>query len=570
MKTLSVLLLSALFFILPARCATITWTNTAGGYWSDATNWSPNLVPGAADTAVLPSAASNGAALDMTVTLQNLILNGGVLGTTEYSYDTLTVSGEINWTNGTLGCVVTNNGVTTLAGGDGVNYSLLAFFYNAGTFNLLSGNLLVNYCGANSGGFENASNALVDFQGDSSIDVSSNQFGLCSPPFSNEGVIRKSGGSGTSFLYVPADNSGILDAQSGTLSLNGGGTVNGTLQSEGTGAFVLASNIYGNAPLILNGNLAATNAFLEGANLVGNGTISGVLTWVSGSLVSGSSGLIVEPTGVLVLAGTNGGDYSLNAALYNLGTVKLVSGNLLINYCGSAFGELINDPTGLVDIQNDVAVVSTCGGEIVNQGTFRKSGGTGTSDIGAYLNNSSGLIDAQSGVIALTNNYDLTDGSVNIGVNSLTSYGHISLAGTSPLSGALNLDLNNGYIPANGNAFPIMTYTTDSGTFNPLNIPPWINWQTNYGPTSLTLTVVNLQGQPVLAAPVIPPSGQLTFQFAGNPKASYSVLAATNLLVPLTNWTVIGSATLVSNDLFQFVDTQPRTNSERFYRLSSQ
>ena len=81
-----------------------------------AANWYPNQVPGANDTAVIPLAATNGAALDMTATVQNLVLVGGNLGTTGYSYDTLTVNGQINWTNGILGCATTNNGVLTLAG----------------------------------------------------------------------------------------------------------------------------------------------------------------------------------------------------------------------------------------------------------------------------------------------------------------------------------------------------------------------------------------------------------------------------------------------------------------------
>jgi hypothetical protein len=34
-----------------ARPATVDWTNTLGGDWSQAQNWTPNIVPGAADSA---------------------------------------------------------------------------------------------------------------------------------------------------------------------------------------------------------------------------------------------------------------------------------------------------------------------------------------------------------------------------------------------------------------------------------------------------------------------------------------------------------------------------------------
>jgi hypothetical protein len=560
--------LFTLFTVLSIHAAAITWTNTMAGYWSVAANWNPNRVPGAADTAVLPIAASNGAALDATITVQNLVLNGGNLYNTGYSYDTLTVNGELDWTNGILGCEITNNGVITLAGTNGVDYSLTAYLYNAGAFNIISGNLLINYCGNNSGSLDNAPGALVNIENDANIDISSNQFGFCNPPFSNEGIIRKSGGSGTTSLYPALNNSGAVDAQTGVISFNGGGTLDGTLQSEGNGALVLASNIY-NTVLVLDGNLSSPNAFLEGANLAGVGTINGTLTWIAGSFAAGSSGLTIGTNGVMILAGTNGGDYSLNVALYNNGTFKLVSGNLLINYCGSAFGEFFNEPGGLVDFQNDVSIVASCGGQLINRGIVRKSGDLGTSDIGAPFDNTGGTLDAQFGTIALTNSYNLAGGALNIGIGSPTSYGQVYLAGNPALTGALSVNINGGPL-TNGNAFPVVTYASASGAFSPVTLPPWINWQTNYGPTALTLTVVNLEGQPVLEPAALPGAVQLFgLEFTGNPNATYSILATTNLIVPLTNWTVLGSAILVSNDLFEFVDTQTKNYPQRFYRLSS-
>jgi hypothetical protein len=504
----------------------------------------------------------------MTATVQNLILDGGNLTTTGYSYDTLTVNGQINWTNGILGCVTTNNGVMTLAGTNGVDYTLAYPLYNAGTFNLVSGNLLINYCGYNSGQLFNLPGAALDLQHDASIDISSNNFGLCNPYFSNAGTLRKSGGTGTSYFYAPLYNSGTVDAQTGTISFNGGGDLNGTLQSEGSGKLALATNIY-NTGLALDGNLTSTNAVLAGADLVGSGSISGVLTWTSGMFAAGDGVLTVGTNGVLILAGASGVDYSLSGVLYNKGTVNLVSGNLLINYCGSGAGELINDPGGLLDIENDVSIDSPCNGQLINQGTVRKSGGSGTSDIGAYFSNGSGILDAETGTIGLTNNYSLTGGALNFGIGSLSGYGRIYLAGNPVLSGTMSVSLNNGYAPTNGSVFPLLSYGSASGVFNPLELPAWINWQTNYGVTALTLTVSNLNGRPILAGTVITAPGQFSFQFAGNPNASYSVLATTNLTTPLIDWTVLGAATLISNDLFQYIDAHTTNYPQRFYRLSS-
>lgn len=339
---------------------------------------------------------------------------------------------------------------------------------------------------------------------------------------------------------------------------------------EGTGALLFGTNIYGgNNALTFDGRLTSTNAFLNGVNLVGTGTNYGVLTWISGSLAQGDGAPTIAPQGVLVLAGSNGVDYALSAALYNAGTIKMVSGNLPLNFCGSGKGGIINEPGGLVDIEADVSIDSPCDGQINNEGIVRKSGGTGTTDIGAFFNNGAGILDAQTGAIGLTNNYNLTGGTLNFGISSLASYGRIYLSSIDALSGNLSVNLNNGYAPTNGNAFPLVTYASEHGAFTGMTLPAWINWLTSYSSTTLTLTVSNLDGRPVLAAAPIPAPGQFSLQFAGNPNGSYSLLATTNLALPVADWTVLGPATLISNDLFGFVDQHTTNDPCRFYMLRS-
>jgi hypothetical protein len=64
-------------------------------------------------------------------------------------------------------------------------------------------------------------------------------------------------------------------------------------------------------------------------------------------------------------------------------------------------------------------------------------------------------------------------------------------------------------------------------------------------------------------------NGGVTIQFAGTPKTGYSVLATTDLSLPLANWTVLGQATEYASGLFQFVDTKTSNNSQHFYRVKS-
>jgi hypothetical protein len=67
-----IFLISSPILRLPA--ATITWTNTLGGNWNVASNWSPNAVPGATDTANITTAGSYSVALNANATVAALTL----------------------------------------------------------------------------------------------------------------------------------------------------------------------------------------------------------------------------------------------------------------------------------------------------------------------------------------------------------------------------------------------------------------------------------------------------------------------------------------------------------------
>lgn len=80
------------------------------------------------------------------------------------------------------------------------------------------------------------------------------------------------------------------------------------------------------------------------------------------------------------------------------------------------------------------------------------------------------------------------------------------------------------------------------------------------------------------AAIVLPPiltdwkmlgNGVFQFAFSNDVDASFTVLSTTNLSVPLSNWTVVGTPTNIAPGLFQFT-TQPTANDpHRFYGIRS-
>jgi hypothetical protein len=64
-------------------------------------------------------------------------------------------------------------------------------------------------------------------------------------------------------------------------------------------------------------------------------------------------------------------------------------------------------------------------------------------------------------------------------------------------------------------------------------------------------------------------NGVVQFAFTNTSNAYFEVLSATNLSLPLSNWTVVGTASNIGSDMFQFT-SPPTTNSkQRFYSVRS-
>ena len=365
------LLTLACLAVVSTRAATVTWINTAGGSWGVAANWSPHQIPGAADTALITANGTYGVTLSGNVKVGNLTL-GGASGqqtlTTGGNTLTLnqaaiinsnglvqlnggellgnvTLSGQLNWTAGQLGdsdtaLTVATNGMLVLAGTMGTDYTLGEYLTNAGTINLQSGNLLIDYNNW-AGDLINLPGGLVDIQADVSIDDSADIDDL---GFVNEGTARKSGGTGVTAINSVFNNTGTLLAQTGTLQLNHGGDLGGNFQTA-TGAAInvnsgdfLGSGVWAGTvnwspgTADLTGTLlVATNGVLNvgGGDLTVAALVAGTLNWTGGTLATNGS-LTVATNGVLNI----GANLTLQGPLTNNGTVNWQGGYLLLNYDG--------------------------------------------------------------------------------------------------------------------------------------------------------------------------------------------------------------------------------------------
>lgn len=145
---------------------------------------------------------------------------------------------------------------------------------------------------------------------------------------------------------------------------------------------------------------------------------------------------------------------------------------------------------------------------------------------------------------------------------------------------------------AGHNQLPLVVPATANltGVFYPTSDQPWLTINSATGgmvDIGFTATTTNRTGHvTVLGVPitvtqnvsVTPPiltgitllsNGQLQFGFTNNPNASFTVLASTNLALPLTNWSVVGTPSDLGGGNWSFT-APPLTNSTHmFYRVRS-
>jgi hypothetical protein len=86
---------------------------------------------------------------------------------------------------------------------------------------------------------------------------------------------------------------------------------------------------------------------------------------------------------------------------------------------------------------------------------------------------------------------------------------------------------------------------------------------------SISITQAAATAPPTLIGPKLLGNGRFQFAFSNNDQgASFTVLTATNLSLPLSNWTLAGPATNAAPGLFQF-STDTTNNPRGFYRVRS-
>jgi len=469
----------------------IVWTGTLSTDWNNATNWSPQQVPTSTDTAVINSGT---VIVATNAQFRALTFNGGTL-----SGPVLVRSNCVmNWNDGLL-----INGSLTVQSNAVVNLQTSAAKYldgpmtNSGSVLWTGGTFYVR--NNNSGNLGRVVNrGLWQMQGD--LDLSQ-WFGTGFEEFENNGTFRKSNGTGVSVFSVVLQNQlGVVEVQSGTLRFERGQQLDGVFiaaagavvqfnagtsiytaltQLTGAGQYQLTGGTLQGLPdylpnlQLLGGSVQLSPTFqtnglivrldLNGANLLGNNRVSGVLNLNSGSVsgpltiasnavVNWSSGtfnstssLVVESNAVVNLI-TSGGKY-LDGPMLNSGEVIWTAGTFYIRNNNSGnLGSVVN--LGLWQMQGDLDLAQWFGTgfeKFINGGTFRKAIGSGISTISVILLNEFGNVEVQSGILRFDRGMAL-DGLFIAGLGATIQFntGTFSYTSLTRLTGAGQFQLTGG------------------------------------------------------------------------------------------------------------------------------
>ncbi len=318
------------------------------------------------------------------------------------------------------------------------------------------------------------------------------------------GTLNRSGG--TVNLVGTLDNTATtlaLTAATGSWNLLGGTLKGGSLSGSGGAQLVMATN---NSGTLDGVTVTATGNLNLSANSASVTVLNGLVLNGTANVGSGANPAWIDFNGSQTLSGTGSvlfGNSSVNALrLTTAGTTLTIGSGITVHGHSGAVGYSANigGPSNVALVNQGTIAADVAGGTITLTGTngvtnaatgmLRASGGTlAVSSLGA----NSGLISVGAGsIVAITGGFtNAATGTVStdIGGTLTTQFGRISVTGAATLNGTLVAQLVNGFTPAIGNAFQLMTYASVSGTFSTIS-GGTVTYTPTYGVTSLTITVV--------------------------------------------------------------------------------
>ena len=276
-------------------------------------------------------------------------------------------------------------------------------------------------------------------------------------------------------------NTVTLDGTANAVGIGAGGTYtvgnNSTTKIQGT------INNLGTVFLNSTGNPTfLTVPVGESATLTGGGTVTMTASanTINGPALDNSGNTIQDLSALNIVAFTQDGGLTVIAAsatgtatTFDVnGGIAQVDGTLNVSNGVTAASAGILSGTGTIS-GNVTMNGTTQGGDLSNPGTLAISG----SGAGNFAMGASGILSVPIG-----------------GTTAGSQFSQLNATGTANLSGTLNADLINEFVPVAGNQFTILTAGAVAGQFTTTNFPALagpVSWKITYNPTSVVLSVVS-------------------------------------------------------------------------------
>jgi hypothetical protein len=515
-----------------ALLTVVAWDGGGNDFnWHNPVNWVGDQLPGADDHVVISeefadvtisssanvtiTSLTSAAGLTITagtftIATESEINNGFTLGGSGVltGAGTLDVSGLFTWTGGSM----TGSGATNAEGGLTIDGSSAKTIHERTLNNV--GTATWTGTGNLNGGVGSTINNLVTGLFDIRTDAAFGSGVVGTKTFHNAGTLRKSVAVGTTTVSAwDFNNTGTVVVQTGTLSVNSGGSSAGAFSLAQDATLAIASSSYtlnagasasGAGMLLVNGGtltvaadaeVEVENFTLSSGTLTGAGRldVTGLLRW-TGGLMTGSGA--TNATGTLEMSGSSAKTIH-ERTLNNAGTATWTGTGNLNGGVGSTINNLV---TGLFDIQTDAAFGSGVVGTKTfhNAGTLRKSVAAGTTTVSSWDFNNTGTVVVQTGTLSVNS------GGSSTGAFSLAQDATLAIASSSytlnagaSASGAGVLLVNGGTLTVAADAeIEVENFTLSSGTLTGagrLDVPGLLRWtgglMTGSGATNATGTL---------------------------------------------------------------------------------
>ncbi len=455
-----------------ALLAVVSWNTDASGFWDDGNNWSTGQIPGSGDDVTIDRGAFNpiitirdNRTVNSIISRESLVVTNGTFqinsasqidaSTTTLTEGaafvangavTITNTGNFDWQGGGIfGSGLANSGTITVSAATDVR--LGGLLNNNGTIVhsgagdvLLDGSTILN----------NNAGAVYNLTGDGDFGRSGFGAGFISF-FQNAGTLRKSAGVGVSeFIVLTLNNSatGVFDVQSGRLNAGSSGDWVGAAFTGAAGGVFEISGSYTTTGTLTgtgSGQLELTGSIVSSGSDAKFNFPAGYFQWTNGVISGPGAGF--TNLGTITLSGSN--DVRLGGQLINNGTFVHSSDNALL-FDGSS--KLVNSPGSLYNLTSDGDLGRSAFGAgfspfFQNDGTLRKSAGTGSSTVSVIAMNGSatGVFDVLTGRFVVTQVSSWTGSTLNAATGAVLEVAaNITLEGTLTGSGGGRVELASG------------------------------------------------------------------------------------------------------------------------------